>query len=76
MFLNQTSSGHMVEVLSIPDLMDPYKLSVSGRLHYGEETQETDSFDKVDLVFLSGESLPRCWVDPQYRDAEVHRRDI
>jgi len=76
MFLKQDSSGHMVEVLSIPDLMDQYKQSISGRLQYGEETQATESFDKIDLVFLSGESLPRCWVDPHYRDAEVHRREV
>jgi len=76
MFLKQSSSGHMVEVLSIPDLMDPYKHSISGRLQFGEETQATENFGKLDLVFLSGESLPRCWVDPHYRDEEVHRRDI
>jgi hypothetical protein len=24
-------------------------------------------------VFLSGESLPRCWMDAHYRDNELQR---
>jgi len=73
MFLNERSSGHMVEVLSTRDLFDPYHADVVGRYHYGEEVQDAEKFNKTDLVFLSGEDLPRCWKDPHYRDEEFQR---
>ena len=31
------------------------------------------AYTKSSLVFLSGESLPRCWTDPHYRDEELTR---
>lgn len=74
MFLNERSSGHLVEVLSLKDLFDPYDTQVAGRYHYGEEVQDPERFEKADLVFLSGENLPRCWIDPHYRDAEIQSR--
>jgi hypothetical protein len=74
MFLNEKTSGHMVEVLSLRELFDPYDTVVVGRYHYGEEVQDAENFAKADLVFLSGEDLPRCWVDPHYRDAEVLKK--
>jgi hypothetical protein len=73
MFLNDRPSGHMVEVLSLNDLFNPFKKDVVGRFHYGEEVQEAEKFAKTDLVFLSGEPLPRCWIDPHYRDEELRR---
>ena len=73
MFLNERSSGHMVEVLSMRDLFDPFYTDVVGRYHYGEEVQDAETFMKVDLVFLSGEDLPRCWKDPHYRDDELRK---
>ena len=36
-------------------------------LHAGEEMQEPAAFAKGDLVFASGEYLPRCWLDPAYK---------
>ena len=73
MLLKQKSSGHMVEVLSLIDLMNLNRDSVVGRYQEGEEQQDPESFDKADLVFLSGETLPRCWTDPHYRDSEARR---
>jgi hypothetical protein len=40
---------------------------VQARLHGGEELQDPAAYAKDDLVFPSGEALPRCWVDAQYR---------
>ncbi len=74
MYLNEKSSGHMVEVLSLRELFDPYAIVVVGRYHYGEEVQDAENFEKADLVFLSGEELPRCWVDPHYRDTELKKK--
>ncbi len=73
MFVNQRSSGHMVEVLSLRDLFDPYHADVVGRYHYGEEVQDPEKFAKADLEFLSGEALPRCWTDPHYRDDQLRK---
>jgi hypothetical protein len=42
-------------------------------LHYGEEMQDADKFPKSDLIFPSGEELPKCWLDVHYRDAEVKK---
>ena len=73
MYLQETKTGHMVEVLSMKDLFDPFDKEIVGRLHYGEEVQEPDKFAKEDLRFLSGESLPKCWLDPHYREGEVRK---
>jgi hypothetical protein len=37
------------------------------RLHAGEELQDSEAFAKAELLFPSGEALPRCWVDAGYR---------
>ena len=68
MYLKQKSSGDLVEVLDMASLVDPCRDSLSGRFHRGEELQEAEDFPKADLVFPSGEPLPRCWTDAHYRD--------
>ena len=73
MFLKQKKDGHLVEVLSLNDLVNPNHPNIVGRLHYGEEMQEPDKFAKSDLVFQSGEVLPQCWLDIHYRDAELRK---
>jgi len=73
MLLKQKSSGHMVEVANFIDLIDLNSNEVVGRYQEGEEVQDPDKFNKQDLVFLSGEELPRCWFDPHYRDDELTR---
>jgi hypothetical protein len=73
MLFNEKATGHMVEVLSVGDLVDLFKDEVVGRYQYGEEVQDPEKFKKSDLAFLSGESLPRCWTDPHYRDDELIR---
>jgi hypothetical protein len=60
-------NGSMVEVLAVSDLFDPNRKVVSGRFHAGEELQEPMTFIKHELVFPSGETLPRCWLDPAYK---------
>ena len=71
MLLRQRTSGHMVEVKNMIDLINLNSDEVSGRFQEGEEAQDLDTFKKNDLVFLSGEELPQCWVDPHYRDDEL-----
>jgi hypothetical protein len=73
MLLKEKTSGHIVEILDLVSLFDNTKPAVRGRMHYGEEAQDPESFSKQALCFLSGEALPRCWVDPHYRDQEIAR---
>ncbi|UTW14055.1 acetyltransferase [Marinobacterium rhizophilum] len=73
MFLKQKSNGHMVEVLALEGLFNPFSPAISGRYNHGEEAQDPEEFSKDDLVFLSGEALPRCWTDSHYRDDELKR---
>jgi hypothetical protein len=67
MFLKDKNSGDLVEILDLAALIDPGRSSVSGRFHAGEEMQEEQSFAKTALHFPSGESLPRCWLDAEYK---------
>ena len=67
MYLKNTTTGDMVEVLDIAGLIDPNITAVAGRYHAGEEMQEPANFNKSDLQFPSGEALPRCWIDSSYR---------
>jgi hypothetical protein len=73
MFLKQKNDNHLVEVLGLADLFNPIHTNVVGRLHYGEELGEAEKFAKTDLIFPSGEALPRCWLDVHYRDKELHQ---
>jgi len=69
MFLKDKQAGHLVEILDLCALFDPLQSVVKGRIHAGEEMQDPTGFDKSDLIFPSGECLPRYWVDVHYRDA-------
>ncbi len=69
MFLKLEKNGHLVEVVDIQALFDPFASTVGGRLHVGEDPPpDEERFAKTDLIFPSGERLPRCWTDPHYHD--------
>ena len=63
----------MVDVLSMMDLINLNRDEIVGRYQEGEDVQDPMKFSKDNLVFLSGENLPRCWTDPHYRDDELAR---
>jgi hypothetical protein len=67
MYLKDEKSGDLVEVLDVKTLADPFQKTIQGRFHVGEELQDPMDFDKANLLFPSDESLPRCWVDPDYK---------
>jgi len=67
MFLIAGADRSLVEVICPTDLFNPFKATVLGRLHAGEEMQEPEVFAKAGLRFPSGERLPQCWSDPSYR---------
>ena len=68
MYLKNKTNGDLVEILDFRSLIDPLRKSVAGRYHSGEEMQDPANFIKADLIFPSGEGLPRCWTDPHYRE--------
>lgn len=68
MYLKHLPSGDLVEVIGLSTLFDPFMQAIEGRIHAGEELQDPAEFSKATLVFPSGEALPRCWVDPGYRE--------
>ncbi|MBE9170144.1 acetyltransferase [Pleurocapsales cyanobacterium LEGE 06147] len=67
MFLQSKQRGALVEVLDVNNLVDPVKDKVQAQVQAGQEEQEPEEYAKADLIFPSGESLPRCWVDADYR---------
>jgi hypothetical protein len=69
MFLKDKRNGDVVEILDLDALFDPHQDTVSGRYHAGEELQDPEPFAKAELIFPSQEPLPRCWMDPHYREA-------
>ena len=71
MFLKVKTNGDLVEIMSTHDLFDPFLADVNGRYQRGEEVQDAETFHKMDLRFPSNESLPECWTNPHYRDAEM-----
>jgi len=69
MYLKHQGSGDLVEITDLPALFNPLQTVVSGRFHAGEEMQDSQSFTKQELIFPSGEALPRCWSDANYKAA-------
>ncbi len=69
MYLRDKATGDLVEILDMGAMIDPCIPHLQGRFHAGEEMQEPSSFNKDALEFPSGEALPRCWVDADYKSA-------
>jgi hypothetical protein len=67
MFLLHRSNQVLVEILELSYLFDPFKTDVLGMSHAGEELQDPTLFPNVEMGFPSGESLPICWLDADYR---------
>jgi hypothetical protein len=67
MFLHSKDSDTLVKVTDVETLFNPTKGEISGRVQEGEEEQDPQSFSKKNLKFPSGEDLPRCWIDADYR---------
>ncbi|MTJ54254.1 acetyltransferase [Anabaena sp. UHCC 0253] len=69
MFLQIKNSQDLVKIVNIQELLDPNSEIVHGQDQEGQEEQETDIYQKEELVFPSGEKLPRCWLDAHYRES-------
>jgi hypothetical protein len=69
MFLSHKVNNELIEVMDLADLFDPCKHEIIGRFHAGEELQDAEEMSKSELRFPSGEPLPQCWLNPNYREA-------
>lgn len=67
MLLQEKETGNLLEILDVQVLTDPTEASVPTRDQAGQEEQDPERIAKTSLVFPSGESLPRCWIDADYK---------
>lgn len=68
MLLMDQQTNTLIKVMQVDDLVNPVRNQIDGRRQAGEEEQPPRTFDKGQLIFPSGESLPRCWTDKNYRE--------
>lgn len=68
MLLQEKETGNLLEILDIQLLIDPTEEAVPAKDQAGQEEQDPEKFAKSNLVFPSGEDLPRCWLDANYRN--------
>lgn len=67
MFLTDKETGVLIKVQDAEVLVNPSESLITGRVQSGQEEQDPEQFSKDALVFPSGEALPKCWKDPDYR---------
>jgi hypothetical protein len=70
MFLQCKGSETLVKITDIEALFNPLQPEIIGRSQEGEEEQDPKPYSKQDLSFTSGEDLPRCWMDANYRNSD------
>lgn len=71
MLLQLKDSGELLKILDVQKLIDPSIDTIHARDQEGQEEQSPEAYKKEDLVFPSGESLPCCWMDVNYRNAKA-----
>lgn len=67
MLLQEKATGNLVEVMDFTSLVDPFEQEIVIQVQAGEEEQDPEPSYKKDLIFPSGEELPRCWLDANYK---------
>lgn len=67
MLLKSKEDDGLVEINEVSDLIDPFKEEVMVQMQEGQNEQPPESVKKSDLVFPSGEALPLCWLDGNYK---------
>ncbi|MFB2836139.1 acetyltransferase [Floridanema evergladense] len=69
MLLKSKETGTLIQIHDTESLINPNQHEISGQDQAGQEEQNTTTYSKEELVFPSGESLPRCWLDANYTKA-------
>ncbi|MGD1852621.1 MAG: acetyltransferase [Leptolyngbyaceae cyanobacterium] len=67
MFVKLSRDKTLIKVLDTEALFNPFETDIQGQQQSGEAEQPPSSFQKSQLIFPSGESLPQCWIDPDYQ---------
>ena len=67
MLLKNKQDEGLIQIAQLDELIDPFQDKVTGKIQAGQNEQPPEPFNKKDLVFPSGESLPECWVNSEYR---------
>jgi hypothetical protein len=67
MLLKTKKDDELIEISEVTELIDPFKDKISGQIQEGQNEQPPELFNKEDLVFPSGENLPLCWLDSNYK---------
>ncbi|HEY9771514.1 MAG TPA: acetyltransferase [Coleofasciculaceae cyanobacterium] len=67
MLLKSKEDDALVEIAEVIDLIDPFKEEVMVQVQEGQNEQPPEPVKKSDLVFPSGENLPQCWIDSNYK---------
>jgi hypothetical protein len=69
MLLQNKRTGNLIKVMDTTTLVNPVEKTISGKAQEGQEEQAPEEIAKDDLIFPSGENLPLCWLDADYRQA-------
>lgn len=67
MFVKLERDKTLIEVLDTKALFDPFEEKIQGKKQSGQSEQPPADFKKSQLIFPSGESLPQCWLNPNYQ---------
>ena len=67
MLLKNKQTDGLIEISKLEELIDPAQDKVIGQIQAGQNEQPPEPFNKKDLVFPSGENLPLCWLDIDYK---------
>jgi len=67
MYLMHQPSGELVEVISLPDMINPNATTIRARAFTEDVIQRAENFLKTEMAFPSGERLPLCWIDSHYQ---------
>ena len=70
MLLKTKKDDVLVEITEVTELINPSREEVTAQIQEGQEEQPPESFKKSDLVFPSGENLPQCWLDSNYKSKQ------
>lgn len=68
MLLQTKNHRELVKITDVQQLINPNSDSVEAKQQQGQAEQPAESFKKENLVFPSGESLPLCWTDVNYKN--------
>ncbi|MEB3121120.1 MAG: acetyltransferase [Snowella sp.] len=67
MLLQEKETGNLVKVMDFQSLINPNESEIIIQIQAGQEEQDPELRRKNNLSFPSGENLPICWLDANYR---------